>query len=342
MFLRIDGAHGEGGGQLVRTAVALAAITGQAIEIHDIRARRHPPGLAPQHLLAVRAVAALCAASVEGLELRSRAIRFAPRALAGGTHDFDVGTAGSVTLVLQALLPVMLASRAETTVSIRGGTDVRAAPPSAYFAHVLLPNLRRMGMRVAFDVTRRGYYPRGGGAVRARVLPCRVQPLALDSRGPLIAIRGEAHVANLAEHIAARMRDSARAFLFPMSPVDIERKVLLSGEAHGKGGALVLWAEFANTVLGAGRVAELGVPAEALGEAAARELLADMAAGVTTDIHASDQLLVYFALAGGGSLLARDASTHALTGIWLTEQFLPVRFAVSRQGGCVRIAVAKR
>ena len=341
-MLRIDGAHGEGGGQLVRTAIALAAVTGQPLEIRDIRARRHPPGLAPQHMLAVRAVAALCGALVDGMELHSTAIRFVPAALTGGTWDFEVGTAGSITLVLQALLPVMLACRSESIVTIRGGTDVRAAPPLDYFAHVLLPHLNRMGARVRLDVERRGYYPRGGGLVRVHAWPCRLQPIALDRRGPLVAIRGQAHVANLPEHIATRMRDSAHSLLPTSLDVHIESRVLAGGDARGKGGAVVLWADFVNTVLGAGRVAELGVPAETLGQSAAQELSEDLAAGATVDLHATNQLLVYFALAGGGALLTRTASPHALTGIWLIEEFLPVRFTVCRANDLVRIELKAR
>ncbi|RPI44330.1 MAG: RNA 3'-phosphate cyclase [Betaproteobacteria bacterium] len=341
-MLQIDGAYGEGGGQLVRTAVALAAVTGQTIEIRDIRARRSPPGLAPQHLLAVRAAAALCGASVDGLALRSTRLQFLPSALRGGSHAFDVGTAGSITLVLQALLPVMLASNRDTTVTIRGGTDVRAAPPLAYLDNVLVPHLGRMGASIRLDVDRRGYYPRGGGSVRASVSPARLKPLRLLERGPLLDIRGEAHVANLPVHIAERMRDSAYSLIHAHAAVEIESRVLTGDDAVGKGGAIVLWASYGGTVLGAGRVAELGVPAEALGQSAAQELNADIEAGATADIHAADQLLVYFALAGGGALLAREASRHARTGMWLIEQFLPVRFCIRPEGSLVRISLECR
>ena len=339
-MLQIDASFGEGGGQLVRSAVALAAITGRPIALSRIRARRKPSGLAPQHMLAVRAAATLCGADVEGVALRSTALKFIPRALVGGCHEFDVGTAGSVGLVLQALLPVMIAAQAESTVTIAGGTDVRAAPPIDYLRFVLLPILRRMGGRIRLDVLRRGYYPRGGGLIRAHVLPCRLQPVALDHRGALEVIKGLAHIANLPEQIAIRMRDAAFSAFAKSQIVAIDSAALKDEQAVGKGGAVVLWAECADAVLGSGRVAQLGVPAEALGESAAQELLSDLNAGATADVHATDQLLIYFALAGGGSLLTREFSSHSQTAAWLLERFLPVRFEIRRVDDLTRVAVS--
>ena len=343
-MLEIDGSYGEGGGQLLRTAVALAAVTGREIAIRNIRAKRDKPGLAPQHLAAVRAVAALCEAQVEGLELRSQALRFAPRALSGGEHRFDVGTAGCVTLVLQALLPAMVASGRSVSVTVTGGTDVRQAPSIGYFANILLPLLERMGVAARLEVIRRGYYPRGGGEVHIRLAPCTLRPIALEEPGSLVAIEGHAHVANLPEHIATRMRDSALDYLaaVPGPAPRIGVEILDSMQAMGKGGAIVVWARTEHTVLGASRVAEFGVRAEALGAAVGEELVNDLSAGATADLHAADQLLVYLALARGGSYLARSLTTHAQTAIWLIEQFLPVRFAAVPKGELVRVSVASR
>ena len=166
--LAIDGAYGEGGGQLLRTAVALAAVTRRSIVIDNIRAGRPQPGLAAQHRTAIAAAAALCDAEVGGLALRSRSLTFTPGTLRGGSHRFDIGTAGSVTLVLHALLPVLVACGEPADVTLRGGTDVRAAPPLDYFAHVTLPLLARMGIDARLAVRRRGYFPRGGGQVAQR------------------------------------------------------------------------------------------------------------------------------------------------------------------------------
>ena len=341
-MLELDGSYGEGGGQVVRTAAALSAITGRPVAVRNVRANRDKPGLAPQHVAAVRAVAALAGASVEGVQLRSQFFTLRPRALEGGSFRFDVGTAGSVTLLLQALLPVMIASGKPCDADIIGGTDVRMAPPLDYFREVLLELLSRMGARVRLEVRRRGYYPRGGGEVRVSVSPSALRPTAFDAPGALRSLSGLAHVANLPEHIAMRMRASALDRLASLRGVtpDIACRVLGPDEAIGPGGAIVAWAHAESTVLGAGRTAERGVGAEALGEAAGTELAADLAAGAAVDLHAADQLLVYFALARGGALTTRAVSLHARTCIWLIEKFLPVRFEVSQAGALSRIVLA--
>jgi RNA 3'-terminal phosphate cyclase (ATP) len=339
--LEIDGSYGEGGGQLLRTAVALAAITRREVLIQDIRARRRPPGLAPQHLAAVRAVSGLCNAETDGLELRSTELRFRPAVVCGGEHRVDVGTAGSVTLVLQAMLPVMLTAGTTVSATITGGTDVRQAPPVDYLAQVLLPLLARMGAHAVLDVTKRGYYPAGGGELRIAVAPSVLRPVALDEPGGLIGIEGVAHVANLPAHIACRMREAALRTLgsVPGFAPSIELRLLPRGTARGHGGAIVVWARTAHSVLGASRVAERGVRAETLGADVGAELASDLAAGAGVDVHAADQLPIYLALAGGGACTTRVVTPHAQTAMWLIEQFLPVRFLVRGTGGLAHVAV---
>ena len=341
-MLRIDTSYGEGGGQLVRTAVALAAITGQAVRLDNVRVKRDQPGLAPQHLTAVRAVASLCDASCEGLELRAQAFTFVPHRLRGGELRFDVGTAGSITLVLQALMPVLLCAPESSRVIVSGGTDVRAAPPLDYFRHVLLGLLGHMGVQARCRVLRRGYYPRGGGEAEVSIEPAHMTRLELDEPGRLISIEGCAHVANLPLSIAERMREAALVGLAESSPSARVDAVALGGtEAIGTGGAVTCWATTQHTVLGAGRVAERGVRAEALGEAAGAELASDLAARVTVDIHAADQILVYLALAGG-RFTTRAISSHAQTSMWLIERFMPVRFEVGQIPGGASVRVTAR
>jgi RNA 3'-phosphate cyclase len=337
----IDGSYGEGGGQLLRTAVALSALTGIPVSMHSIRSRRNPPGLAPQHLAAVRAAAALCGARCEGLALRSTEIAFTPARLAGGEFNFEVGTAGSVVLVLQALLPVMAATQARYRLTVTGGTDLRAAPPLDYLREVVLSLLARMGGHIGLVAHRRGYYPRGGGIVEATSEPADLRPLQLSAPGRLLGISGLAHVANLPAQIAERMRTSALA---PLAGIPVSAacgtSVLGRDAATGRGGAVVLWAHHEHTVLGAGRVAERGIPAEILGAAAGTELAADLACGATLDRHAADQMLIYCALARGESrFLVRELTAHALTAMWLLDQFLPVRFTVNQHPAGVRVTV---
>lgn len=341
-MLEIDGCYGEGGGQLVRTAVALSAATGTAVTIANIRAKRGNPGLAAQHVTAVGAVAALCDAEVEGLALKARRLTFRPRRLRGGDFQFDVGTAGSVTLVLQALLPVMLHIGEPVRVRISGGTDVRAAPPFDYFRYVLLALLAGIGARVHCKLRRRGYYPRGGGRIEVAVEPGSLSALQLGVPGKLKTLCGNAHVANLPAHIVNRMRSAAIIPLqrFGVSESTIGTQVLDSEVADSPGGAIVLWAGTEHTVLGSGRVAQRGVPAEQLGADVGNELAADLESGATLDLHASDQILVYLALAGGESWFStRVLSSHARTAMWLIEQFLPVRFETASCREGVSIAV---
>lgn len=342
-MLEIDGSYGEGGGQLLRLAVALSAITGIRARITNIRARRDKPGLAPQHLAGVHAVGELCSAKIEGLSLRSQEIVFEPVKLRGGDYRFDIGTAGSITLVLQALLPVMLAAHLSCKVHIIGGTDVRQAPPVDYLREVLIRLIERLGARITLHVLRRGYYPRGGGEVEVAVRPARLVSMIFENAGLRKAIRGVSHVANLPEHIALRMKQAALERLGVYgADTAIETQVLDREAAFGPGGAIVCWVESEHTVLGAARVAERGVPAEVLGEAVGAELVADLAAGAALDKHATDQILIYLALAGGGSFSTREVSLHAQTAMWLIEQFLPVAFDVSESAGLAYVTVLPR
>jgi RNA 3'-phosphate cyclase len=340
-MLEIDGSYGEGGGQLVRTACALSALTGSAFRIVNIRARRSPPGLAPQHLAAVRAVASLCGAEVGGLALRTAEFVFRPGPIRAGEFRFDVGTAGSITLVLQACLPVAFAAPSPVSMVITGGSDVRAAPPLDYFRFVLLPLLARVGLAAELTVRRRGYYPRGGGVVEVRAAaPARARAFECIEAGALRAIRGVAHGANLPAHVASRMASAARRTLGDQRRAEIEEQVLTREQAIGPGGSIVLWAERGDTRLGAAAVAERGVPAERLGETAARELIAELEAGATLDRHALDQMLIYLARADGPShFRARELTSHAATTLWVIGRFLPARFLATADGSCTRLEV---
>jgi RNA 3'-terminal phosphate cyclase (ATP) len=342
-MLEIDGAHGEGGGQLVRTAVALAAIRGTPMRISNVRAGRRNPGLAPQHVAAVRAVASMCDAQCEGLEPRAAAFTFVPKRLQGGQFRVDVGTAGSITLVLQAMLPVAVASGARCRMSIRGGTDVRAAPPIDYLRWVLLPQLARMGIQAVLTVERRGYYPKGGGEVLLELAPAReLVPFVVEETGPVQRVAIRAHVARLPREIAERMVDAARLALPPDVHVDTQVEVVGADRSAGPGGAIVLCAPSARTLLGAAQVAERGVRAERLGTMAAESLAGDLRARASLDVHAADQMLVFLALAPGESRFrARELSSHARTSMWLLERFSAARFAVAGQAGAVEVRVSR-
>ena len=340
-MIEIDGAHGEGGGQLVRNAAALAAVTGKPVRVTNIRAKRPNPGLAAQHVVALKAVSAVANAQIEGLQLGSRQIVVRPGTLAGGKHRFDVGTAGSVTLVLQACLPPALLAPAPTELYLIGGTDVKWSPPLDYFRFVFLPLLERMGGHVEVEVLKRGYYPRGGGEIRVKVTPTSgLRPLAVEPPGVLRRVRGIAHAANLPEHVPQRMKQSAARRFVAIAEAKIQEQVLGAEAGVGPGGALVLWTEHENTVLGASALAERGTPAEDVGQSAADELVSDLKAHASLDVHASDQVLIYGALARGESRFsAREVTGHALTTMWLLEAFLAVKFETVQVGGRVQFRI---
>ena len=340
-MIEIDGSYGEGGGQLLRTAVALSALTHRPVTVHRIRAGRPNPGLAAQHVTALRAVAELAAAEVEGLEVGSSRIMFRPGDLTGGDHAFDVGTAGSVTLVLQACLPVAFAAKTSTHLRIVGGTDVKWSPPLDYFARVFLPWIRRLGGQADLLSHRRGYYPRGGGEVEIAIQPTPSwSPILISEPGPLERVRGIAHVSNLPEDIPKRMKAAALRRLHGVEDAKIEERTYPSEDAVGQGGAVVLWAEREHTLLGADSLAERGKSSERIGEEAAEALEAEILSGATVDVHAADQIVTYLALADRPSaFLVREVSAHLRSMAWLVPQFLGRSVEFQSIGELTRVKV---
>ncbi|MFQ5907929.1 MAG: RNA 3'-terminal phosphate cyclase [Thermoplasmata archaeon] len=340
-MIEIDGAHGEGGGQLLRMALSLAALSGRATRVAHIRAGRPNPGLAPQHVTALDALTQLGQAKVEGAAVGSTAVTFRPGPLRGGQIELEVGTAGSVTLVLQAaLLPALFAPK-PTVLRISGGTDVRWSPPVDYTRRVFLPLLGRMEGRVTLHVERRGYYPRGGGRVHAEITPTiHLRPFALRGAEGVPRVGGHAHVGNLPGHVADRMKGSTERLLAEFQPFAIDTSTYGPQEAVGRGGALVLWAEKGDTRLGASALAEKGVKAETLAERAVSELREDLLARVTLDRFAADQLLPFMALASGPSVFrVREITGHLETLFWLLPHFVDVDFRIQKEAGGTRVDV---
>lgn len=337
-MIAIDCSYGEGGGQLARTAVAAAALTQTPVRLIGVRARRANPGLAAQHLTAVRAVAELCGADVVGVALGATEFDFCPGALRAGRYNWDVGTAGSITLVLQAALPLAIACGGAVHMRITGGTDVRAAPPLDYFLHVFLPLLAGMGAHVRTTVLRRGYYPRGGGIVELEVTPVQaLRPMCLETPGTLQTVTAYAHVANLPQHIMDRMCAAAASCLAETS-LQVIGQMLGRDQAIGRGGGLTLVARMEHTWLGAAVTAERGVPAERLGAQAGVGLRSELATGATLDVHAADQLLLYMALARGTSTFrVHELSSHARTTLWLLERLFPLHSLVTQQGALMNV-----
>jgi len=344
--LSIDGSYGEGGGQSLRTVLALAGITGRPVRIEGIRAGRRSPGLAAQHLTAIRAVAAVCGAATAGAVLGSQSLDFTP---AGpprpGDYRFDVaeartgGSAGSVTLVLQAVLPVLAFARGASRVIILGGTHVAWSPPFDYAREVWLPALARHGIAAELDIARTGWYPAGGGEVRATVAGGMsaggLAPVNLRERGALSAVHGRAVAASLPSHIAQRMADRARVLLDAAGVAGRIGAERVTATCPGAG--LFLTAEYDGVRAGFSALGERGKPAERVAEEAVEALLAHRRSGAACDEHLADQLVLPAALAAGAShYSAERASRHLTTCAWVVERFGLARVAI--EDGADRVA----
>jgi RNA 3'-terminal phosphate cyclase (ATP) len=344
-MLTIDGSHGEGGGQVLRTSLSLAAITGQAVRLEKIRAGRRKPGLQPQHLTSVRAAAKICNARVEGARLKAESLTFVPGSPPqAGKYTFDVaqaakgGSAGSVSLILQTvLLPLALAG-GTSQVTVRGGTHVAWSPPFDYVKRVYLPSLSKMGIRAKTNLRRWGWYPMGGGEIRATIEGLggsegswqpigMLEGLSLEPRGELLRVRGVSASSNLPKHIRVRQE---RAALQVLRSHGVNARIdVVDAPAKGQGTVVFLWAEFENMVAGFTSLGERGKPAEQVAEEAASELLAFVAADVAAERYLADQLVVPMALARGPSHFAVEAvSQHLLTNVWVVNLFFP---------GCARV-----
>ncbi|HOV51389.1 MAG TPA: RNA 3'-terminal phosphate cyclase [Methanothrix sp.] len=313
-MIEIDGSYGEGGGQIVRTAVSLSAVTGKPVCIRRIRQGRPKPGLAPQHVQAITALAGICSAKTSGIEPGSMQITFAPGKIRGGSYSVEIGTAGSVTLLMQCLLPALLKADGPIVMDVHGGTDVRWSPTVDYFRHVFLPALGCFGVKATLDLRQRGYYPRGQGLVTLRVEPGALQ-FAHLSASPKERVYGISHSGNLPEHVAQRQAESAVQLL---EKAGFAAEV--ATESHrlpSMGSGITLWSGF----MGASSLGERGLPAEMVGRKAAEDLIMELEAMSAVDIHLADQLIPYLALAGG-SYTARTATQHAMTNIWTAGHFL--------------------
>jgi RNA 3'-terminal phosphate cyclase (ATP) len=344
-MIEIDGTFGEGGGQIIRTAIALAAVTGTEVEIKNIRANRPNPGLAAQHLHAVKAVEKLSGGRTEGLVLRSSRLKFAPGALKGFEDEIDIGTAGSITLLLQCLIPVALFADKPTRVSIKGGTDVQWSPPIDFYTNVFLKAIHEMGCDVHLDMKRRGYYPKGGGLVETRIAPLYSHCGALphDPASPVRAylegfvlpkseregiIKGVSQSCGLPAHVAERQAKAAERILNE-NGYDTEIKTEIeNGGGRTTGCGITLWRGYkSGSALG-----ERGKRAELVGEEAAQNIIKELESVSTVDVHLADQLIPYIALADRKSeMKVREITKHLETNMYVTKKFLDVEFVIEKE-----------
>lgn len=344
--LHLDGAHGEGGGQIVRTALALSTLTGEPFRMTNIRAGRDRPGLKAQHLTAIETLRRVCGAHTNPVSLGSQELDFQPGPVIPGTYSVDIGTAGSIALLLQAVFLPLLFAEAPTTLELRGGTCGRWQTPMEYYQLVFLPYLNRLA-DIHLTMPRRGYYPKGGGLVRLTIAPRYAQfgkqtdlsPYDLPEGGVPLRVEGISHASESLQpaRVAERQAEAARRHLERSlrCPVSIQISYL---PAYSTGSGITLTAVFPDDKpmaahrLGADALGERGKPAERVGKQAANQLLSYLQSNTAVDEYLADQLIPFLALHPGSRMRTHAISDHLLSNCYVVEQFLPVRFRIDREG----------
>ena len=343
----IDGSFGEGGGQILRTSVSLAAFTGKTLELTNIRARRSKPGLHAQHLTSVLAAAKLCNAYLEGAALHSQRLLFVPSALSYSKEfNFEVGTAGSTGLIAQTMLvPSLFLPNAPSKAFLRGGTHVPMAPNSDYIEAVYLPLLRRMGAEVEFSSQRAGFFPKGGGEIEFQVAGSLKSPINLIERGQLTSLNVITTTSLLPEHVAERGEIALSKELRGYGvPVKFERRDLKS---TGPGAAVLVVAECENGIAGFSSLGERGRPMERVAADALKAFQKWFASGCATDEHLADQLVLPCSLIPEESAWnTSEVTEHLRTVLFVAKQFLPeMRYELSENAdgsGEVRVTGEKK
>jgi RNA 3'-phosphate cyclase len=341
-FVEIDGSMYEGGGAIVRVACALSAITKKPCRIFNIRAKRPKPGLMTQHLLGLRALAEFCNGKLEGDYLNSTEIKFYPGEITKEKITVKIPTAGSITLVLQTLIPVCIFAKNKIEIYFEGGaTDTFFSPTIDHFRHVFLKILEKMlvpyrtegsgagGPKVEIEILKRGYYPEGGAKLKAKIFPAKLKPINLTKRGEIkkILIISRASQSLKNKRVAERQVAGAKEMLRKLN-LQIEEKIEYY-DTQSPGSQICLIAEFENTILGMDNLGKLGKRAEDVGKETAIELLKEEKTQACLDRYLADQILPYMALAEGKSqVTVSEITEHCKTNIWVIEKFISGKFEI--------------
>jgi RNA 3'-phosphate cyclase len=332
-LILVDGSLLEGGGQILRMAISYSAVLGVPVRIVNIRAGRTPPGLRPQHLTTLKAVKEICNGEADGLSAGSMEVKFRPGRPKGGSYSFDIGTAGSISLLLQCIAPIASFADSPAEMRIRGGTAVRWSPPIRILSSVVWEAFREMGFTGRLTVRREGFYPRGGGSVDVSVKPVvELGSLRAESVDRVPRVEGVSVCGRLPRHVAERQARSAERVL-EEAGIDSEVSIAVAEGDNAPlspGSVLSLWAISSPKVfIGASSLGERGKPAERVGEEAANSLVDELRVEATVDQHTADNLILWCSLAGGQSTFTTSTLTnHTKTAIEMARLFTGVEFTV--------------
>lgn len=334
-IIHIDGNYQEGGGQIVRTALALSAITGKPFKATNIRSGRPVPGLKAQHITCVKALQELCNADVEGLKLGSESISFYPKKLQPKNLSIDIGTAGSITLVMQSLLLPLIFTKQETRITLKGGTDVPWSQPIDYFSNVfcrLIGNVADIKVQTKF----RGFYPKGGGLAIISIFPKKeFGQFELISHEEILSINGNSFASDSLKglDVAERQLNSAKNFLEQIAGLEIGIEYARS---LSPGSGIVLWGTYNKTVIGSDALGKKGKPAELVGEEAAKKLIEEINSGAVVDSNAADSLIPFLGVAFG-KIKTSKITKHTLANIYVVEKFLGVKFTIENKDNIISV-----
>lgn len=336
-MITIDGSVGEAGGQILRTTIGLSSLLLKPVKIINIRKNRSSPGLKAQHLTGVKIAGEFTNAEIKGLKLNSTEIEFIPKSHSIRSREIDIGTAGSIGLLLQTLTPLLIFADDEVTLDIIGGTAGLGSPTVQYMQNVTFPVLNKLGVSLPeIEIVREGFYPKGQGRVKITFHPVeKLKPAQMIERGKIKSIDGISVVGSLPEDIAKRQANSAKKTLVEHGYPDtqIEKKVV---DTESPGTSITLWADCENSIIGDDAIGAIGKPAEKIGEEAAMHLINSLNSSAALDKWMSDQIIPFLALAGNSEVKVEEITEHCGTNMLVTQMMTDMKFDIDEKNKIIR------